>query len=212
MSTKTFSDGEVLKFGWNKIKANFWFFFGVILIVSIITYMPGIMNQFLTSMPWVSLIINFVFMVLQFIVAIGIIKISLKFAGGEKALYSDLFNNFDFFFKYLVSTILYSLIVLAGFILFIVPGIIWSIKFQFFPYFIVDKKAGPVEALKKSAQLTQGAKWDVLGFNILIGLVVLAGFLCLGVGLFAAYPLTWVAFAVVYKKLLQQTEAPGESI
>jgi uncharacterized membrane protein len=211
MSGKTFSDGQVLKFGWNKMKANFWFFFSIIIIVGLISYLPACINRFfLPSLPWVTLTVNLLFVILQLIVAIGVIKISLKFTKEEKPTFKDLFNNFSLFFNYLAGGILYFLIVLAGFILLIIPGIIWSIRYQFFPYFIIDKTSGPVEALKQSSKLTNGAKWDILGFNILIGLVTLAGGLCLVVGLFATYPVVWIASALVYRQLLQQTDLAEE--
>ena len=88
----------------------------------------------------------------------------------------------------------------------IVPGIIWAIKFQFFSYFIVDKEVGPIEALKKSAAITKGAKWDLFVFGALLGLINLAGALCVVVGLFATIPTTMVAIAFIYRKLLAESE------
>ena len=206
METKTFSDGQVIKFGWNIMKSNFWYFFAVVLTVAFFSYFPIVTDKICKDITWLWISLRILFYIFSLIVSIGIIKISLKFTGNEKPRYIDLFDNFALFFKYLASAILYSLIVLAGFILLIVPGIIWGIRYQFFPYFIVDKNAGPVEALKRSAQITNGAKWDILGLNVITGIIAIAGVVCLVIGLFVVYPVIWVAFAVVYKQLLQQTE------
>ena len=136
----------------------------------------------------------------------GLIKIALRFCDKEKGEFAELFSCFPLFFKYLFGSILCMLIVLGGMILLIIPGIIWSIKFQFFTYFIIDKGLGPIEALKRSSAITKGAKWDLFIFGLLLGLINLLGALCLLVGLFATIPTTIVAMAFVYRKLLAQTE------
>jgi len=96
--------------------------------------------------------------------------------------------------------------VLGGTILLIVPGVIWAVKFQFFSYFIIDKGLGPIEALKKSSAITKGVKWNLLGFDLLIGGIALLGVLALLIGLLAAIPTAMIAMAFVYRKLLAQTE------
>ena len=90
----------------------------------------------------------------------------------------------------------------------IIPGIIWAIKFQFYDYLIIDKKLGPIEALKKSAVITKGAKGNLFVFGLLLGGINLLGAICLLIGLFAAIPTTLVAKAFVYRKLLAQVEVP----
>ena len=65
----------------------------------------------------------------------------------------------------------------------------------------IEKGLGPVEALKASSSTTMGAKWDLFLFGLLLGLINLAGFLCLVVGLFATIPTSMVAYAYVYREL-----------
>ena len=142
----------------------------------------------------------------------GLIKIALKFCDGQKGKFDDLFAHFHLFFKYLAGSILYSLITLAGTILLIIPGIIWGIKFQYFAYFIVDKGLGPIEALKASSAITQGVKWELFLFGLLLFLINLLGLICLIVGIFATIPTVIVAYAFVYRKLERQLNAPKVSI
>ena len=110
------------------------------------------------------------------------------------------------FFKYLIGSILYGLIVFAGTILLIIPGIIWGIQFCFYDYFIIDKGLGPIEALKRSSAITRGVKWDLFVFSLILLGINLLGALCLLIGLFATIPTTMVAIAFVYRKLLAQAE------
>lgn len=89
----------------------------------------------------------------------------------------------------------------------IVPGIILGIKFWFFDYFIMDKKVGPIEALKRSAELTSGVKWKLFLFFLALTGINILGALLLLIGLFLTIPTTMMAAAFVYRKLLAQTES-----
>lgn len=94
----------------------------------------------------------------------------------------------------------------------IIPGIIWAIKFQYYGYFIVDKGLGPIKALEASSNLTDGVKWDLFLFGLLLTCIDLLGLLCLGIGLFAAIPTTIIARAFVYRRLESQLDVSQASI
>jgi len=204
MSTKKFSIKESLSFGWGIMKSNFWFFVGLLLIVWGVSLVYGLIEDQIREQRVLSLIVNLTFFILNIIITMGAIKIALKFHDGQKGRIVDLFSCFRLFFKYVSGSVVYGLIILAGLILLVVPGIIWAIKFQFFGYFIVDKELGAVEALKQSAKITKDAKWTLLLFGSLSGLINFLGALLLLVGLFATIPTTMMAKAFVYRKLSDQ--------
>jgi len=128
----------------------------------------------------------------------------LRFCDNEKGRFADLFSQYPLFPQYIVGSILYGLIVFAGTILLIIPGIIWGIQFCFYDYFIVDKGLGPIEALKRSSAITKGVKWDLFAFFLILSGINLLGALCLLIGLFVTIPTTMVALAFVYRKLMDQ--------
>jgi len=207
MIIQKFSKSEAIRFGWNVMKNNLGFFIGFLIVAGLIYCVPSIIVKLLPKDVFIlSIIINIVSLVLQLIIGMGLIRVAIRFCDNEKGEFADLFYCFPLFFKYLFSSILYGLIVLGGLILLIVPGIIWGIKFQFFAYFIVDKGCGPMEALKRSSAITMGAKWNLFLFSLLLGLINLVGTLCLLIGLFVTIPVTMVARAFIYRKLLAQTE------
>ena len=212
MATQKFSKSEVLRFGWDTMKSNLGFFIGLLIVAYLIYLVPSIIAELLAKKaPILSIIINIAGIVLSIVIQMGLIRISLRFCESEKGEFADLFSCFPLFFKYLAGSILYTLIVWAGTILLIIPGIIWGIKFQFFQYFIVDKGVGPIEALRRSSKITKGAKWDLFLFDILLMLINLLGAICLLIGLFATIPTTMVAMAFVYRKLLAQIEVAQAS-
>ena len=151
MKTKKFSKSEAIRFGWNTTKNNLGLFIGLLMIEGLIYVVPNTIIR--KDNLVLSIVVNIIFWTFGLIIGMGFIKISLKFCDNEKPSISDLFSCFHLLFKALVGTILYAVIVFVGYILLIIPGIIWLIKFWFLIYFIVDKEIGPIEALKKVHRL-----------------------------------------------------------
>jgi len=197
-----FSMEEAIAFGWQTFKKNIAFFIGLIVIVFVINIIPGLISDYL-SKRFVGLVIliSLATWVLQAIVSMGMIKISLAFADGKTGELGDLFACANLFFKFFLGSLLYGLIVFGGLLLLVVPGIIWAIKYQLFSYYIVDQGLGPVEAIKKSGQITDGAKGSLFLFGLLLGLINILGALALVVGLFVTIPIAMVAMAYVFRKL-----------
>ncbi len=207
MSEKYFSIDESIKFGWAAMKNNIGFFIGLLVISGLIFAGVGIVSGIFESfIPAVSPVMDIVTQIIWIIVTMGLMKIAIRFAGNEKGEFSELFSCAHLFLKYAVSSILYFLIIFGGMLLLVVPGIIWAIKFNFYGYLIVDRGLGPVEALKKSSEMTDGVKWDLFVLGILVTLINILGALCFGIGLFATIPTTMVAVAFVYRKLLSRAE------
>lgn len=196
---KRFSTGEALSFGWSTTKANLGLLIGVTVIVVIISCA----GQVFHSLPVLGNILSWI---LSTIISMGLIRFALKFADGARGEFNDLFSSFDMLLDYIGASILYALIVVGGMCLLIVPGIIWAIKFGFYGYFIIDKRCSAVEALKQSAALTRGAKWDIFVFGFACFGVNLLGAIAFGVGLLVTIPTIFLAWAFVYRKLLGSAE------
>ena len=204
---KKFDISEAVQFGWDTTKSNIGFFIGLLIVMGLIEYVPDIIAVIIEEdAPILSIIIQIASFVLSMIIVMGLIKICLRFCDGEKGEFSDLFSCYPLFFNYLIGSILYWLIIMVGLILLIIPGIIWAIQFQYYSYLIIDRGLGPIDALKKSSEITKGVKWDLFVLSIVLGVINLLGLICLVVGLFATIPTTMVAIAFVYRKLLAQTE------
>lgn len=59
-----------------------------------------------------------------------------------------------------------------------------------------------MEAIKKSGEITMGSKGKLFWFGLLLGLINIAGAICLLIGLFITIPVTMVAMVYVYRKLM----------
>ncbi len=202
MATKRFTRKEAFDFGWEKMARHFRFFAGILLVVMTAGWLQDYFSKLNPRLFPVACIVGTVFFwVVGLVIQIGLVRIALQLHDGAPTGFVQLFADYGLFFKYLAGTILYSLIVLGGLILLIVPGVMWSVRFQFYAYFIVDRNAGPVEALKMSSTLTEGARLDIFWFDLAcIGALIL-GALVLFVGLFAAIPTVMMANVYLYRKL-----------
>ncbi len=213
---------ESIKFGWNTTKKHFPFLIGVLILYAIIHFALrfvcsslGITFGVLTSMFFGEnlifrlIMLGFLFLLIfilglfvNIILRTGLLKIMINFVSKEKSTSATLFSQYKVFFKFLGGMIFYGIIVFLGLILFIIPGIILAIKYFFFSYFIVDKKMSPYNALKKSAEITKGNKWNVFFLIVLTILINILGTMLFLVGLLFTIPITKLAFAYAYKKLV----------
>lgn len=211
MEKKTFSINEALNVGWQAMKEHFWLFFGCIIVALVIVGIPRGIGDILTKIDSNA---NGLFYLLSglinIVVSIGFIRITLKIFDGEKPEFTDLFTFPRYFIEYLGAAVVNVLIVIGGLCLFIIPGIYWAIKFQFFGYCVVDKDLNPIHALRQSSRITKTVKWKLLWFGILLLLINVLGLICLVIGLFATIPTTIIAYAYVYRKLVGQSEPVRE--
>jgi len=70
------------------------------------------------------------------------------------------------------TNLLTGLIVLVGFILFIIPGIILAVRYVFTQYIVIEENLSGLAALKRSQELVKGKFWKVLGYSIFPTVVI----------------------------------------
>jgi membrane-anchored glycerophosphoryl diester phosphodiesterase (GDPDase) len=203
---KGFSKKEAINFGFELAKKNLFFFIVLFIITLGIAVIIGGLRLSAIHAPFVSFVIWLVQTVIDLVIGIGLIHISLKLIDKKKTVYKDLFY-YKPIVNYFLASILTGLIVLGGLILLIIPGIIFGIRLKYACYLIIDKNLSPVGAIKQSWKMTKGNVWNLFFFGILLGLINILGFFCLIVGLFVTVPLSMLATAFVYRRLLLQSKA-----
>jgi uncharacterized membrane protein len=117
----------------------------------------------------------------------------------------DLWNPQPFW-RFLGAQILLAIILIVGFLLLIVPGVIAAVGLGFSPYLVVDRAKGPIEALKESWRITKGHKWQLFLLGLVIIGINILGLLALVVGLLVSIPVSWLAVTHAYRTL--QAHAP----
>ncbi|HEY6021129.1 MAG TPA: hypothetical protein VIY48_14845 [Candidatus Paceibacterota bacterium] len=91
-----------------------------------------------------------------------------------------------------------ALIVIA--LLTIVAAVYVGLRYSMSRLEVLDG-AGIVDSLRKSAIITHGVKWKLLGFLIVLGLLNILGAIVFLVGLLVTIPISMIAVSHVYTKL-----------
>lgn len=209
MEERSIAIGGAIRFGWEQLKKN-----APMLILAIVLYLLAIFIPLGLSL-WASandiqalfVILYIVYILIALIGSIGLTMMYIKLGRGEEIELSDLYAHWGRVLPYIGTTILYGIIVVVGLILFIIPGVIWAIKYQYAAYLSLDQKLSPVAALNKSGEMTHGLKWDLLGFYVVASLVAYIGIIALGIGIFISGMVAAIAMAFVYNQLLGQSPA-----
>jgi uncharacterized membrane protein len=128
----------------------------------------------------------------------GLLTMALAAARGREVRFSQLFEGYPHVPSLFVSMLVSSVLVFAGLLLLIVPGVYLMLMFLFYGHCIVDRSLGPFRGLGMSVSVTRGIKLSLLAVLFLVILLNFLGLLCLGVGLLVTTPITLVTVAHCY--------------
>ncbi|MFL0249482.1 hypothetical protein ACJDT4_03535 [Clostridium neuense] len=106
--------------------------------------------------------------------SIGIYCISRNYQDKHEIIFSDIFVCFkeNIMLKSIGLTFLLGLILVVGYILFIIPGIILTYMFIFAFFVMIDNTdLGILEIISLTAKLTKGYKLKIFGYNIILGII-----------------------------------------
>jgi len=193
------------------VKEKFLFLLSLLVISFVFAVIPDVAKK-LTDNSAVILLTQIVAAILNFIVDAGLIYVMLRLYDGKDTKIEDLFSQYPITFRYFVAVALYGVTAFIGMILLVVPGVYFMLRFQFYRYFLVDKKMGIMESFRASSKITDGQKWQLFRFALAIFGVNLLGLIVLGVGLIVTIPLSSLATAYVYRKLSSPVAEPAELV
>lgn len=205
---KDFSIEKALTASWQVFKANWMLVLGVGFVMVLVQWLPGLLAEMgVVSETGLSMaVVSLLSTIIGIILTMGWIYIAIKLMRGDSAEFSDLWSKTDRLVPYFLASLLIGLLVGLGLILLVIPGIILALMYMYVPYIIVDTKAGVMDALKQSSELTKGIRLKLLAFVVvLIGLNIV-GALLFGLGLILTIPLSALAQAYVYNRLIGKTE------
>ncbi len=189
MSEKKFSKQEALEYGWEKYKNNFVFLVLLVLVwIGIISIPGNILSTLVASTaktggktqmsglaPLVG-VFTLIAISWTIIAAPGAYRILMKIADGGQAQLSEIITDGKTITNFFIASLFVGIAVAIGIMLLVVPGVYLGIRLQFYGFLILDMELGPMEAIKKSWELTSDSTVDLflLGL-IVVGLSFLAG-------------------------------------
>lgn len=197
---------DSLKSAWGIFKKEWIMVYAVQLLPIVVAVVYNMIMSETRPQSGLALLWMLAYLVLQFVISMGVIQAYISIIRGQKVSMETITSVAPKMVNFIVSQVLLCLIILGGFLLLIIPGIIFSIKFMFTPYLVIDKGMGPVEALKASAKMTDGVKWDIVGFLAAAFLLMYSGIFALFVGLLITIPVGTLAYVVLYDRLVKRLD------
>ena len=134
--------------------------------------------------------------------SVGLAYFSFSVIRGETPHFFQLFEGFNFFWKSFLANLCYTLLVIVGFVLLIIPGIIVALSLSMTFFVMTDRpELSFSECLNESWNLTSGYRFKLLGLLLRFIPWYLLGVICLGVGVLLVIPWHYVTLARFYEEL-----------
>lgn len=209
---------QAFDYGWGIVKKHWVLLLQVFLLVYFINLPFNIIDEYWQGnsyfLTWTEIFLFIVFKLINWVVTYTLVfnslKICLNILHGKQTTLADLFvlptrQTLNFFATYFI----YCVMIVAGLICFIIPGIYFALKYYFATIIVADKDLPILVAANKSAQMTEGLKWNLLGYFLVMFFVCLAmilvGLVFLIVGVIPASFIAMYIFTFanleIYKKL-----------
>lgn len=163
--TAPLSIGGVLDDGFRLLKASFTKLFGLALVSAFIGQSPNLFMQGGTAdaeatIPPAAGIAMLVTMVVNMIFYGAILsRVNAVSRSEEMSVAGSMSIGMNRFLPLFGCAICYSLAIVGGALLLLVPGIILSLSLALGPYLVITERMGPIEALKTSHRLVWGHWW-----------------------------------------------------
>lgn len=210
MDAAALSIDDSIGFGWRTFKARPGLFVGAtFIIIALSTIIGGtvgsVASHWGTAASAASS--NIVSLIVNTFIGMGTTAFYLKAHDNITTVrLRDLWHP-SLFWSFLGLSLLEGIAVLAGLVLFIVPGIILAVMFMFGCYLVIDRRLTPIKALKESARMTKGHRWNLFLLLLVIIALNIVGLLALAIGLLVTVPLSILAVVHAYRTLEEPAAA-----
>ena len=108
-----------------------------------------------------------------FVAIAGIIGLGKAVDDGELSVKKTFASAWKNYWVFLLLSIVLTLIYVFGFVLLLVPGLLFMVWFAFSKFIMVEKGLGLKESLLRSKTLVKGSYWKILGRLIIFGVFVM---------------------------------------
>jgi uncharacterized membrane protein len=162
--------------------------------------LPQIALQFAPQ----NILLNIVVVCVSAYIQLGLAVYCIGLYKGDEVNYVTIFSRFNGL-KPIVFISILSIVIMLGFILLIIPGIILALMYsQVFFILADDPDVGTIEAFNKSEKMMRGHKWQLFMLNLEAALYFFASIFTLFIWLAWLLPRYSVAMAGFYEELKKE--------
>ena len=191
------SISRALGAGWGSFKIRPWYLFSFT-FTFIALFSISIGNTLVTA--------------LAYILYAGFLAMMMRHFRGETIAFDDIIPNNSRWISFAVLALVKTVLIIFGFICFIIPGIYLSIRWMFAELLVIDQGMRPLEALKASSVMTRGIRLKLFWFTIMILIINLVGLLFLVVGIAATAVISLLATISLYEQLKVKLDDNSEVV
>jgi predicted Ser/Thr protein kinase len=179
--------GHCLSRGWNLMMHNFWPIVGVVALIGLL--------QHAANSTLIGIVVGGP-------LSGGLWLYFLKKIRGRQVNVGTAFSGFSVAFVPLfLGGLVTFLLVLAGLVCFLLPGIYLAVAWAFTLMLIADQGLDFWPAMGLSRKVISKHWWKFLWFLIVLGVIELAGYLMCLIGIFVAAPIAMAALAYAYEDI-----------
>lgn len=201
------SAGEAISYGWDAFKAQAGPLVVFVLVILLTNTLLALLapDNLVLSTLWAALQLF-----ISLVIGLGVIRAALAVLDGRTPYVNDLFST-SRLLPYAIASVLVALIVTAGLILCLIPGLIAMFLLQFYGFAILDDRDAnpdPIGAMRRSFEVVKGNVGSLLLLALAcMGINFIGAMLC-GVGLLVSIPISWVAVGYAWRFLTGGVIAP----
>ena len=195
-------NNQIMKEAQESLKGKWGISIAACLIAGVITIMITILGGYLINEDWGG---NLLSLFVTPPIGVGLALFFLNIHSGNKLEIKTIFNPFkDVWLNSVLAYFMMFVIILIGFLLFFIPGVIATLMFSQVSYIIAeDNKIDPYKALVKSKKMMEGNKWKLFKIWLIILLLAIVCILTLGIGFIWLAPYQNAVYAKFYNVIKQ---------
>jgi len=195
-------NNQIMKEAQESLKGKWGISIAACLIGGVITIMITILGGYLINEDWGG---NLLSLFVTPPIGVGLALFFLNIHSGNKLEIKTIFNPFkDVWLNSVLAYFMMIVIILIGFLLFFIPGVIATLMFSQVLYIIAeDNKIDPYNALVKSKKMMEGNKWKLFKIMLIILLLAIVCILTLGIGFIWLAPYQNAVYAKFYNVIKQ---------
>ena len=132
---------------------------------------------------------------------VGISIIGIRRAVRQEVAFTAIYSYFGSTIPLFFAGILVTVLVMVGFLLFILPGIYLAFAYILTLPLLVEKGLTPWQALETSRKTISNKWFKFFGLLLVLGLIVTVSAIPLGIGLIWTVPLSVIALGIAYRNM-----------
>lgn len=210
----TFAIGDTISEAWNRTKGakgtfNLAFFIYFLVAIAAMMILQLIMVPFIPTEPGADptlfisasigqqILLNLILMP----VALGLFILGLRRSLGAPIEATEIFGYYNKALSLLGTLILMYIMIIIGYLLFVLPGIYLSVAYILAMPLVVEKNLTPWQALEASRKAISKRWFSVLGFMLVMGIILMISMVPFGLGLIWTVPMMMIAYGIVYRNM-----------